>query len=387
MKVSIIIPTYNREQYISGCLESIFRLSYKPSQVIVVDDGSTDGTRDAVRPWLDRIEFYSRENAGKAAALNFALGKVTGDCVWTFDDDDLAVAGGLGLLVDALDRSPDTGFAYGSFVWVREDQHGKLRKSRDYRLPHLSPDEIFVRLLEGCFFIHSATLVRTACYNEVGAFDVELRRSQDYDMLLRLCRRYVGIGIDVPVLLVREHEGIRGSGPAAHVNARRQDVHLEYDARVFKKLYDSLAIEEYLPWRPHMSPLTPEQLRRALLTRGSALAKRALWREAMADFSAAAHTVSAPLSDSERRSCLLAFSNPTAIRKAPDVTYFSKLRRILTGRHGAEMRASLAHGLYRAASSEWADNEFGRAWRAARLLPTLAGLDGLVNLARAAVSP
>ena len=90
--VTVIIPTYNRAHLLRQALDSIFRQTLTPSQVIVTDDGSTDDTREALRGYYDRIEYLPQaHNRGKAAALNAALPRVRGELVWIFDDDDVAL--------------------------------------------------------------------------------------------------------------------------------------------------------------------------------------------------------------------------------------------------------------------------------------------------------
>ena len=85
--VSVIVPTFNRARYLPECLESLLAQTFPPTQIVVVNDGSTDDTASAVKPYLDRIEYIEKENGGKSSALNLVLPNIRNDYVWIFDDD------------------------------------------------------------------------------------------------------------------------------------------------------------------------------------------------------------------------------------------------------------------------------------------------------------
>ena len=87
--VSIIIPVYNHEQFIGETMESVINQSYPHTQIIVVDDGSTDGTRNVLETYRERIEVIPQMNAGVVAARNTGINKATGDYVCILDCDDL----------------------------------------------------------------------------------------------------------------------------------------------------------------------------------------------------------------------------------------------------------------------------------------------------------
>ena len=112
--VSVIMPTFNRAGLIAESLRSLFEQTYPISEILVVDDGSTDNTSEVVAEFADRVRYVKRENGGKNAAINTGLTKVSGDLVWIMDDDDLAPAlrpagrpdaGGPGGLPDGAGRA------------------------------------------------------------------------------------------------------------------------------------------------------------------------------------------------------------------------------------------------------------------------------------------
>ena len=92
-RVSVLMPTFNRGGMLSEALDSVLGQSIPPHQVVVIDDGSTDDTSERVARYGARIDYIRKDNGGKSSALNLGLTHVTGDYVWVFDDDDVALPG------------------------------------------------------------------------------------------------------------------------------------------------------------------------------------------------------------------------------------------------------------------------------------------------------
>ncbi|MSS71055.1 MAG: glycosyltransferase family 2 protein [Candidatus Latescibacteria bacterium] len=90
-KVSVILPTYNRANYLIESLESLLAQTYPNIEIVVVNDGSTDETKDKLGAFRDRILYLEKSNGGKSSAINLGLRYATGDYVWVFDDDDIAL--------------------------------------------------------------------------------------------------------------------------------------------------------------------------------------------------------------------------------------------------------------------------------------------------------
>src|SRR5690606_24595967 len=90
-KVSIIIPTYNRANYLKESLDSVIAQTYPNKEIIVINDGSTDETTEILQEYKHSIKYFNKENGGKSSAINLGLKKATGDYIWIFDDDDIAL--------------------------------------------------------------------------------------------------------------------------------------------------------------------------------------------------------------------------------------------------------------------------------------------------------
>jgi addiction module HigA family antidote len=98
-RISFIMASFNRAGFIAESIESVLAQMSAEDELVVVDDGSTDDTCEAIRPYLDRLRYQRQENAGKSVALNRGLGMTSGRYVWICDDDDLLLPGCVELLV------------------------------------------------------------------------------------------------------------------------------------------------------------------------------------------------------------------------------------------------------------------------------------------------
>ncbi|MBM2835200.1 MAG: glycosyl transferase [Candidatus Brocadiaceae bacterium] len=88
VQVSVVIPTYNRAPYVIMAIESVLAQSYQDYEIIVVDDGSTDGTRDVLEPYRDRIRYMYQDNKGVSAARNTGIQESRGEWIAFLDSDD-----------------------------------------------------------------------------------------------------------------------------------------------------------------------------------------------------------------------------------------------------------------------------------------------------------
>ena len=115
MKVSVLIPTYNRREYVVNAIQSVIDQDYADMEIIVVDDGSTDDTAAALEPYLSRIRFIRTTNQGPALARNVAMRAAKGDYLAYLDSDDLYYPFKIKLQALLLDSYPDVGMVYSEF--------------------------------------------------------------------------------------------------------------------------------------------------------------------------------------------------------------------------------------------------------------------------------
>lgn len=289
-RVSVIVPTYNRDSYIAECLDSLLAQSHPATQVIVVDDGSTDATPAIVARYGTRVCYLHKENGGKSAALNFALPRVTGDFVWVFDDDDVAMHESLALRLAPFRIDPQLGFVYSSHYLGASGSDGRILRERLYELPHVEQCDLVAAVLDSCFFSHPSLLVRTECYREIGGFNEAFARGQDYEMTIRLAVRYPGAGIADPTLIVRRHDGPRGPASSRHAHAQREKVWLEYERQIGRNIRDRVELTRFLPASLADGLAADELSCRTYLARAGVMAGKGLLAESMADLLSAADT-------------------------------------------------------------------------------------------------
>ena len=281
--VSVLVPTYNRAALLGPCLQSLLNQTLAPAEVLVVNDGSTDGTAALLDALGPRVRIIETPQSGKPTALNVGLRHVEGEDVWIFDDDDVAAADALERLAAPLECDRGLGFSYGHFWYTPTRADGSLGTPTGVSLlPDVDARGFVACLLESNFLGGAALFARTSCYAAVGDFDPALVRSQDYEMAIRIARRFRGAqAAGGPLFHYRQHHGARGSEQDRFTMARRRAKWLEYDRLIFQRLYRELPLADYLP--PGHNP--QRHRRAALIHRAAVMAGRDLMQETLADLS------------------------------------------------------------------------------------------------------
>jgi len=280
--ISVLVPTFNRAELLEPCIESLFAQTIAPHEVIVVDDGSTDDTPRRVAHFGTAVKYLRKANGGKSSALNFGMSHVTGDYVWVFDDDDVALPIANEVRLKALATRPDAGFVVTSHLWGRSGADGGIEPLRTHQLPPVDEASFLSVLMSGCLVMHSTALVRTHCYREVGSFREDLTRAQDYDMLLRLALRYPVVLLNEPTYIMRDHGGERGTQSDRFSHLERDHRYVRFDALVGSHLRDITQLGDYLVPR-RRATLTPHEECQALLSRMYVMATKGLLDEFLED--------------------------------------------------------------------------------------------------------
>jgi glycosyltransferase involved in cell wall biosynthesis len=228
--VSVIIPTYNRAQWLRKAIKSALEQTYRNFEIIVVDDGSTDNTKELVAKLDSPIVRYVSDgtNRGAAASRNTGIGAARGEFIAFLDDDDEWVPAKLQKQLDKFSTSRATvGVVYGgsSIVSARS---GKTIHS--FTSQH-SPEHKEADFLRTVTFSTSVPLIRKSCFHTVGLFDETLPGSQDRDMWIRLARRYEFEFISE--VLVRRY--IHGEQITTNLKKK-----IEAKEKIYRKYYDVL---------------------------------------------------------------------------------------------------------------------------------------------------
>lgn len=190
-QVSVIIPAFNRAEYIRMTVNSVLDQDYSSVELIVVDDGSTDGTYEILEEYAEKgkmrlLTHPGRANRGQSASLNLGLQAASGEFIAILDSDDLFLPGKLSVQVEYLNSHPDVGLVYGMGEGVDGVGHWLYDiHSSD----HVEPNDPNAVLLDCYFLLPQNALVRRSVYEEVGGFEESFRAAQDHDMLIRIAER------------------------------------------------------------------------------------------------------------------------------------------------------------------------------------------------------
>ena len=179
--VSVIIPTYNRHQLLQLTIESVLAQTYPAIEIIVVDDGSTDGTATMLAQYAGRITHIRQANRGGTAARNAGIQAASGDYLTFLDHDDLILPAKIERQVRMLNTRPEIGAACCRWYYIDEDGH------RVDKIGPLPEGDVFGRLVCGCYLWSGSPLIRRQCLDKVGPFD-EAIWSSDWDMWVRIAQ-------------------------------------------------------------------------------------------------------------------------------------------------------------------------------------------------------
>jgi len=201
-KVSVVIPTYNHARYLPYALDSVINQGYPNLEVLVIDDGSNDGTAELVKSYGSKINYIYKENGGTPSALNLGLSLATGKYVCWLSADDALIGEKVSKQVSLMESDPSLGFSYTSFVVI--DASGT--KQYDVNSAYFSDKkEMVTKLMEGCFINGSSVMMRCSALEKIGNFDESLPQAHDYDLWFRFLRHYSCGFLEEPLLAYRWH--------------------------------------------------------------------------------------------------------------------------------------------------------------------------------------
>lgn len=225
-KVSVIIPTYNRKDYLKEALDSVLWQSFKDFEIIVIDDGSNDGTSELIQEEFgSSIRYYWQDNQGESAARNRGLEIAQGEYIAFLDSDDRWLKEKLTKQVKYLSENRIPGMVF-SQAWII-DKEGKRVESDPWGI-ELNNDGIE---LESLVFNNkisgpSSTLIRRSVFDKVGDFDTNIRYGEDWDLWLRIAKYYDIAFIEEPLIEVRRHRNSQCYFPSSDTNKFRLADHL-----------------------------------------------------------------------------------------------------------------------------------------------------------------
>lgn len=213
--VSVIIPCYNAARFVVPAVESVLAQSYRPVEVIVVDDGSTDDTARVLEPYQKAIRYIGQPNGGPAGARNRGLAQARGELIAFLDADDAWLPDKLALQVRSLKDAPGAALVHSDVYYY--DEATGVRTRRDFPRGDYA-GHCYLLLFQGSRVTFSSVVVRRECLEQVGGFDETIRHAsvEDYDLLLRVARRFAFAYTPEPLVVYRLHDG-NGSGNLARM--------------------------------------------------------------------------------------------------------------------------------------------------------------------------
>lgn len=209
-KVSVVIPAYNAEKYIAETLQSVFDQTYGNYEVIVVDDGSQDGTLRLLQRYAPKIRVFSKPNGGPASARNIAIQNSDGELIAFLDSDDLWFKDKLEAQVQFLRENSAVGLTYSEALMVGQDGGEFVERRIGF-----TESPSFCKLLYGDFIPNSTVMIRRSCVEKVGLLDErkELIAAEDYEYWLRIARFFPIAGISRPTAYYRVRDNsLMGEG-------------------------------------------------------------------------------------------------------------------------------------------------------------------------------
>lgn len=226
--VSIIIPVYNRAQYIKDCLDSVLNQTYKDSEIILIDDGSTDNLKDVLVPYINKIQYIYKRNGGAASARNVGIKHAKGDYIAFLDSDDSWLNFKLELQIKILETITGIGLVFTDFSCVHLKRRNTINSYiREYfhELPTYDVDyctmftekssleelnintvekntmvywgDISDKTLLGPMFPTLTVVVRKRCIEDTGFFDEKYKTAEDFDFFARIAKKYNVAYIDL----------------------------------------------------------------------------------------------------------------------------------------------------------------------------------------------
>ncbi len=198
-KVSVIIPTYNRLRMLKEAVDSVLAQDFEDMELIVVDDGSADGTGEEMKRYGGRVKLIQHsESRGVSAARNRGILHARGKYIAFLDSDDLWVKGKLKIQVAFLDDNPHYPLCYTDEIWIRKGKRvNPMVKHAKYS------GWIFEKCLPLCIISPSSAMMRKTLFSRVGLFDEALPVCEDYDFWLRVSARFPIFFIDRKLIIKR----------------------------------------------------------------------------------------------------------------------------------------------------------------------------------------
>lgn len=235
--VSIIIPAWNAEKYVKEAVDSALNQTHENIEVIVVDDGSTDSTKNILDSFIKnkRIKYFYQTNKGLAGARDTGILSAKGDYIAFLDSDDVFLPQKITKQIQSLEDNSDFGVSYCDLLHFTDEEPRRFFHHRY----HYPSGQLFEALLKKQFINPLSVVIRRSVLDKFGLFDEKLRRSEDWELWLRLARA------GVKFLYLNEilaHYRIRSIGNLSSIESEPEMK--EKNLEIFTKIKNQLTPNE-----------------------------------------------------------------------------------------------------------------------------------------------
>ena len=234
--ISVVLPTYNQLKYLPVAIESILNQTLQDFELIIVNDGSTDGSREYLESLDDpRIVVVHQDNRKLPAALNSGFARARGELLTWTSSDNFCAPIFLEALSQALSAHPEAGFAYSAFAWIDENS----RITSIHRDQNLNWHNLI-----GSNPGNASFMYRRECQTTLGDYDTTLEGAEDWDMWLRLVERYQVVYVPEVLYYFRTHPESMTSTKRERIGAACQTT----VTKAFERLNGQIEIWKLFPW-------------------------------------------------------------------------------------------------------------------------------------------
>ena len=193
--IATVIPTFNRASIVSRAIDSVLSQTRLPSEIIVVDDGSTDNTESLISEKYRTVSYIKSENKGVSAARNIGIKAAKSEWIAFLDSDDEWLPQKVEKQIAKISHNPSYKVVHCEEIWIRDGRRVNPKvKHKKYG------GYIFEKCLPLCVISPSAVVIHRDLFQELGYFDESLPACEDYDLWLRICAKYPVLFVEDPLL-------------------------------------------------------------------------------------------------------------------------------------------------------------------------------------------
>jgi len=241
--ISVVVPTFNRAEYITESISSLLSQNYSNLEIIIVDDGSTDNTSEVVSKIKDsRIQYHRRPHSKAPATRNFGLNQAKGEWILNNDSDDIILPGTIEKYLKAIQEYPEAEVFYGDIVTT----NSKLQPIGDVKFEdwyQRNADFIAMLIVKSCI-PNPGTMILREAFNKIGFYDTNFPRAHDYEWWSRAAGSLVFKHVGEYTSVWRWHDTNLSETRSA---AGLKKVDTSFEVRVVKNMLERYSLKELYP--------------------------------------------------------------------------------------------------------------------------------------------